>query len=686
MAPRMVTLLCFFTLGVAVTKGQCVPNNPAGEVYEYALSGTQVLSLDGVGVVGTEVDLALDSTLSSLLELSDVKVVVKPGVNITRSDANSGSVLTGQVTCTIISSSSPRMFSIYIEIKNVNLNNPVFNSASYSAEISEASLLGTEILTVSATDPDGLFPTYSITCDSCKTPSFKVDSSTGLITLNEALSFPPSTYDITVFATTDDNNPYGERIRNSSTVVVVNILDVDNHPPQFQPCASENDCFLIYFSHISTTYTGDLNIIPENIVAVDLDPGIDAAITYAFTDSSIPVNYMDHFYINKNTGVVTVEKAVTSKMVYTLGIGATESTGKESFALLRVDVNVEDDYKPQLNSSSSEGYLQESLIETQTYVTEDENGMIPLKISAYDLDDENASFQYKVTPKDFQITSDGFVAYFPSVFGIYSLAPSSFEITVVNIDVDSESPNRMSNPTTIALIIVPSPTTTTTMKTAYTTKDTTVTPSKTGFGCSVYQFNFPAAQQINDYVRYRSYFSQMAKGATTCMWVNPRSMSSGFVSIASYAISSNSNEYIIGIVNGKVSIYIAGSKTAFPVAVPLNTWTHLCLWYDTTSSQVGVFKNGEDTNSFAYDGGYVRGGGALVLGQEQDSVGGKFDSAQSFHGSIYAFSIWPRKLLSHEMANIAENGNCPVDNSVDMRMDRAEIFGAVSYEITSCPV
>ena len=54
---------------------------------------------------------------------------------------------------------------------------------------------------------------------------------------------------------------------------------------------------------------------------------------------------MDHFYINKNTGVVTVEKAVTSKTVYTLGIGATESTGKESFALLRVSLcGTFDDY------------------------------------------------------------------------------------------------------------------------------------------------------------------------------------------------------------------------------------------------------------------------------------------------------------------------------------------------------
>ncbi|CAK8675927.1 unnamed protein product [Clavelina lepadiformis] len=449
----VATLLLF---NIKASSGQCVPNNPAGEVYEYAPSGTQVLSLDGVGVVGTEVGLVFDSTLSSFLEISDVKVVVKPGVNITRSDANSGSVLTGEVTCTIISTSSPRKFSIFIEIKNINANDPKFNPASYSETISEADLPGKEILTVSATDPDGLLPTYSISCDECSTTLFRIDSSTGLITLTETLSYPPSNYDLTVTATTNDNSPYGERERNSSTIVVVNVEDVDNHPPQFQPCSSQDGCFLSYSSDISTTYTGDLSIMPQNIAAEDLDPGINATITYAFTKTSSPEDYVDHFFIERETGLVTVSKAVTSRTVYTLGISATESTGKSSFALLRVDVSEKDDYKPVLNIPSSAGYIQENSLGSLAYVTEDENGTIPLKISASDLDNVNASFVYKVTPEEFQITSDGFVIYSPGVSGVYSSGPASFEVTAINIDADTDSPNRASDTKTILLIVVPS--------------------------------------------------------------------------------------------------------------------------------------------------------------------------------------------------------------------------------------
>ena len=39
-------------------------------------------------------------------------------------------------------------------------------------------------------------------------------------------------------------------------------------------------------------------------------------------------------------------------------------------------------------------------------------------------------------------------------------------------------------------------------------------------------------------------------------------------------------------------------------------------------------------------GHVIRGGGALVLGQEQDSVGGSFQSFQSFIGEMTGVNIW----------------------------------------------
>ena len=39
-------------------------------------------------------------------------------------------------------------------------------------------------------------------------------------------------------------------------------------------------------------------------------------------------------------------------------------------------------------------------------------------------------------------------------------------------------------------------------------------------------------------------------------------------------------------------------------------------------------------------GSSIQGGGTLVLGQEQDSVGGDFDLGQAFSGKIYELNVF----------------------------------------------
>ena len=95
-------------------------------------------------------------------------------------------------------------------------------------------------------------------------------------------------------------------------------------------------------------------------------------------------------------------------------------------------------------------------------------------------------------------------------------------------------------------------------------------------GCSVNQFYFPNAKQTINFVRYRSYFPQMFKAGTACLWVNPQT-TSGFIPIASYAIGSQNNEWVIGIDNGKVSLYIHGPHTLLPVTVSINIWVFIIL-------------------------------------------------------------------------------------------------------------
>ena len=43
----------------------------------------------------------------------------------------------------------------------------------------------------------------------------------------------------------------------------------------------------------------------------------------------------------------------------------------------------------------------------------------------------------------------------------------------------------------------------------------------------------------------------------------------------------------------------------------------------------------------------MTGGGSLVLGQEQDSVGGRFSSLESFTGQLAKFQLWSKSFLDH---------------------------------------
>lgn len=79
------------------------------------------------------------------------------------------------------------------------------------------------------------------------------------------------------------------------------------------------------------------------------------------------------------------------------------------------------------------------------------------------------------------------------------------------------------------------------------------------------------------------------------------------------------------------------SVTAFD-----SVWHHICVSREKNSGVWKIFKDGylieHDTN---FKRGYtIRQGGTLVLGQEQDSVGGGFETSQSFKGMLSYVNVW----------------------------------------------
>lgn len=62
-------------------------------------------------------------------------------------------------------------------------------------------------------------------------------------------------------------------------------------------------------------------------------------------------------------------------------------------------------------------------------------------------------------------------------------------------------------------------------------------------------------------------------------------------------------------------------------------------------------KHGKNLNK----GHTVKAGGVLTVGQEQDTVGSKFDANQSFQGYLTNVNVWSRVLSPGAIARLSKN-------------------------------
>ena len=92
-----------------------------------------------------------------------------------------------------------------------------------------------------------------------------------------------------------------------------------------------------------------------------------------------------------------------------------------------------------------------------------------------------------------------------------------------------------------------------------------------------------------------------------------------------------------------------------------DTWQHLCLTWENNQGVIKLYKDGqftEQVTNHATKNYTLKAGGFLVLGQEQDSIGGGFDHNQTFHGRLASVNMWDKVLSESDIA--AQYTNCSV--------------------------
>ncbi|KAH0631951.1 hypothetical protein JD844_019870 [Phrynosoma platyrhinos] len=156
---------------------------------------------------------------------------------------------------------------------------------------------------------------------------------------------------------------------------------------------------------------------------------------------------------------------------------------------------------------------------------------------------------------------------------------------------------------------------------------------------------------------------------TVCLWLKS-SASPGIGTPFSYAVPGQANEV------AQLPLFISDGK-----------WHHVCVTWTTRDGMWEAFQDGEKlgTGDNLAPWHPIKPGGVLILGQEQDTVGGRFDATQAFVGEMSQFSIWDRVLKPEDIMNIANcSANMPgniipwVDNNVDV------FGGAAKWPVETC--
>ena len=114
-----------------------------------------------------------------------------------------------------------------------------------------------------------------------------------------------------------------------------------------------------------------------------------------------------------------------------------------------------------------------------------------------------------------------------------------------------------------------------------------------------------------------------------------------------------------------------------------NTWQHVCLTWENTQGVMKLYKDGqfaEQVTNHATKNYALKADGFLVLGQEQDSIGGGFDRLQTFHGRLASFNIWDKVLSEGDIAAQYTNCSIPHGSVINWSVFKNLTHGNVTVE------
>ncbi|XP_029446051.1 neuronal pentraxin receptor [Rhinatrema bivittatum] len=193
-----------------------------------------------------------------------------------------------------------------------------------------------------------------------------------------------------------------------------------------------------------------------------------------------------------------------------------------------------------------------------------------------------------------------------------------------------------------------------------------------------YKVTFPVRTNYM-YARMKKTLPQLY-AFTMCLWLKSKA-SNGVGTPFSYSVTGQPNEIVLlewG--HNPMELLINDKITQLPLSLKDGQWHHICISWTTRDGIWAAFQDGEKRGSSENLSAWhpIKSSGVIILGQEQDVVGGRFDATQAFVGEIAQLNMWDRILTPAEILGIANCTNTLSGNMIQWDDKQVEVFGGAS--------
>lgn len=333
-----------------------------------AIGSTEVSCVSGSNIILGRIDEGYEGDIETITNISpDVRLVLEPHlgtvvmkyVELVYSDGDStatvrtikpldaeeikmsADALYYSVTC---SRGPKNIRTLYV--LDVNDNAPIFQSKSYSATVSEAMAVGSDVFSVTAIDKDATTENKRITYSILPPVPDEFEAIYDRNACNIRLTKPLNYNNVQLYTFVVEAKDIGGL--RDTTIVTITVEDFDNLNPYFDHC--------LYKASIEENQVGHFSAItPEAIKAEDGDKGINEPVVYNIT-TVIPNKYQNNFEIDGNSGVISVTTALdreeTEEIALLIQAAQQDDASKIADAVVLVTIVDVNDNPPKFEHSS----------------------------------------------------------------------------------------------------------------------------------------------------------------------------------------------------------------------------------------------------------------------------------------------------------------------------------------------